>query len=155
MRIGGKQTQHQKDTTKVVHTKHGMRYTSFYSIWCCMKKRCYNKKDRYYGIYGGRGVLVCEKWLKFDGFMNDMLDGYFEGASIERIDNDKGYELVNCKWIEEREQGRNRRSNKLSVELISELRVRNLNGESKISLAREVGCSKSAILRALSGHTWA
>lgn len=43
-------------------TKHGMRYTRFYQIWQDMSKRCYDKKNKQYENYGGRGIEVCESW---------------------------------------------------------------------------------------------
>lgn len=76
--------------------------------WMNMKSRCLCKTNPRYEKYGGRGIKVCDQWLKFDNFLNDMgecPDGY----SIERIDVNGHYEPSNCKWIPLHHQGKNRR----------------------------------------------
>lgn len=81
----------------------------FYAIWVTMKGRCQNPNDKSYKNYGGRGIKVCNRWQKYENFKKDMLSTYFKGASIERIDVNGHYELVNCKWIKLSEQAKNRR----------------------------------------------
>lgn len=80
-----------------------------YTKWSGMKRRCLNKNDKSYKRYGGAGVTVCEKWLKFEGFLEDMESGFRDGLSIDRIDNSKGYSKENCRWIELSQQSRNRK----------------------------------------------
>ena len=73
-----------------------------------MKHRCFNSRNRKYAIYGGRGITVCERWLTYENFLADMGEPP-PGMSIDRIDNDKGYEPGNCRWATKETQRRNQR----------------------------------------------
>ena len=91
---------------------HHMTNTQEYNIWAIMKQRCLNKNNPKYKNYGGRGIKVCEEWLKFDNFYKDMGERP-EGKSIDRIDNEKGYFKENCRWATLKQQGRNKRNNRI------------------------------------------
>lgn len=83
-------------------------------IWDCMKSRCYNKKLEHYKYYGGRGVSICNEWKgDFVSFYDwSMKNGYKEGLTIDRINNDGNYEPSNCRWATVREQNCNQRKRK-------------------------------------------
>lgn len=91
--------------------KHGKRHTRLWSIWQNMKSRCYNTKVKSYQDYGGRGVYVCGEWKNdFEAFYTwAMNNGYADNLTIDRINNEKGYEPSNCRWVTRKEQNYNRR----------------------------------------------
>jgi hypothetical protein len=88
---------------------HGMSRSPTWSTWSTMKARCFNPSTDSYPNYGGRGITVCDRWLSFENFLADMGEKP-PGKSLERMDNDKGYEPGNCCWATELEQQRNKRS---------------------------------------------
>jgi hypothetical protein len=82
------------------------------NIWNGMKRRCYDTKDKAFHNYGGRGIKVCDRWHVFENFYNDLGKNRPSAHhSMERINNDMGYSLDNCKWATIREQNRNMRIN--------------------------------------------
>ena len=93
------------------NTTHGESHTRLYSIWASMKKRCNNPNDIGYSLYGGRGIKVCHEWADSYVAFADWArsNGYQDNLSIDRIDNDKGYEPSNCRWATDQEQAENTR----------------------------------------------
>lgn len=82
------------------NTTHGMSLTPEYRCYADMKKRCYNKKNSHYRNYGGRGIVVCKRWLEsFDNFISDMGPMSAGKYSIERKDVNGHYEPNNCIWL--------------------------------------------------------
>lgn len=84
--------------------------TKTYGCWRNMLSRCRNKNYFRYKDYGGRGITVCDKWLQFSGFLEDMGEKP-NNLSLDRIDNNKGYYKENCRWTTQKEQMKNTRAN--------------------------------------------
>jgi len=97
--VGGKET-------------HGLSKIPEYKIWASIIQRTTNPNDFSYPKYGGRGITVCDNWLKFENFIEDMGRRPNKNLSVERVNNDKGYFSDNCKWDTRKNQNRNKRSNR-------------------------------------------
>jgi len=81
--------------------------------------RCKQTSGHFYQYYGARGIKVCDRWLDYENFLEDMGERP-EGATLDRIDNDKGYSPDNCKWATRSEQQANtRKVIKIEVDGIS------------------------------------
>ena len=82
-------------------------------IYRGMRTRCSNNNYPYFHRYGGRGIKVCDEWMKFDAFCDWALaNGYNEDApakemSLDRINVDKDYSPDNCRWATSVQQANN------------------------------------------------
>jgi hypothetical protein len=97
-----------KEICRDLFTTHGRTGQRTNRIWKGMKTRCLNPRSKPYPNYGGRGITVCKKWKSFKGFLADMGEAP-PGMTLERKDNNKGYNKSNCIWIPLSKQSQNRR----------------------------------------------
>jgi hypothetical protein len=120
-----------------------------------MHYRCSDKKSPSYPRYGGRGIQVCERWSSLENFIADM--GLRpQGAQIDRIDNERGYEPGNCRWASASEQARNKRNNKLTELDVRWMRICWTTGLFRQrDLAMVFGVDRSTVGRVVRCVDWA
>ena len=95
---------------------HGFSDTATHRVWMSMRDRCGNPKNKRFAGYGGRGIVVCERWQKFENFRADMGERP-DGMTLDRFPNNDGnYEPGNCRWATWSEQAQNKRNN-LMIEI--------------------------------------
>lgn len=118
---------------------HGKTKSKTYKSWISMKERCNNVKASQYKLYGAKGISVCDEWINdFEKFLEDM-GSRPNGMSIDRIDNSKGYSKDNCRWATYREQAINRRTTKLDVKDIEDIKEMRKNGIHPKDIAKKYG----------------
>ena len=91
--------------------KHGHYKTSTYRVWSGARNRCFNPKNKDYKNYGARGISMCERWNKFENFLEDMGEKPIN-LTLDRINNEGNYEPGNCRWATLSQQRRNQRNKK-------------------------------------------
>jgi len=106
-----------KERIKNLNIKTGQTNTKLYYTYRNIINRCYYAKTKSSKYYIKRNITMCPEWLDKDvGFQNFMEwslnNGYVEGLSIDRIDNDKGYSPDNCRWVDVYVQANNKRNNR-------------------------------------------
>ena len=130
--------------------KHGKSNERIFWVWRGMKLRCYVPSNNRYNRYGGRGIKVCDDWLGEHGaenFINWALqNGYADNLTIDRIDNDGNYEPSNCRWVTQKEQANNRRSN----------HILEFNGKKQTmkQWADELGIKYTTLKRRILAYHW-
>jgi hypothetical protein len=125
--------------------KHGMTGTRVYACWTAMVARCSNELHQNYRRYGGRGIKVCARWVRFENFLADMGEPPL-GARLDRRDNNKGYSRCNCRWTTHKNNMRNTSRSKRWI-------VCGAAFESSTEAAAEFGVSPSTILAWCEGYT--
>jgi len=98
----------------MVAKTHGKSHQKIHRIWQNMITRCTNPNSDKFKWYGARGITVCVKWLRFEGFYEDMGE-VPDGKTLDRKDNSLGYSKENCQWVDMVTQCNNRRTNRIIV----------------------------------------
>lgn len=133
---------------------HGGSKTRLFKSWSDMKSRCYNKNNKRYARYGGRGISVCEEWIdNFESFRDwAITNGYDENLTIDRIDNDGNYCPENCRWSTVKSQMQNMSRNR-RLELNGETHTLSewgdITGIKRSTIARRIDVFKWSVGRAL------
>jgi hypothetical protein len=103
-----------------MHITHGESSSrrgraKLYGVWNGIKQRTFNPNNKSFANYGGRGIGICQEWLNSYVAFRDWAhaSGYAQGLDIDRIDNDRGYEPDNCRWVTRAANTRNMRSNRV------------------------------------------
>lgn len=132
-----------KERMKIGHPIHGQSHTRLYKLWKGMRRRCNDKNnDRNNKYYVSKGIMVCDEWNDFEIFMNWAYEnGYRDGLSIDRIDNNKDYCPDNCRFVTMDEQRNN----------TSRSRFITFNGVTKTAIdwSRETGVKYKTIISRL------
>ena len=146
--------------TRETATHHGHRPGGkglpTYNSWVSMKFRCTNPKSQAFKYYGGRGITVCERWRKFENFLEDMGERP-TGMTLDRKDNDGNYEPGNCRWATWKEQANNRRTNhysRLTKDEVIKIKKALADGVRVFQLAKLFRVSWNAIDRIAHGLAW-
>lgn len=125
-------------------SRRGM-VTKLYEKWCAMKQRCYDENNPRYPNWGGRGISVCEEWLSnFESFEWWAINnGYDPSMQIDRINNDGNYEPLNCRFVTNKENSRNRGVRKGSKTGISGVNKDKKSGKFRAVITVVTGKKKS------------
>lgn len=142
-----------RENASIVNRKHGMFGTRIYNIWATIIQRCENPNSENYEYYGGRNISMCPEWrndfqIFYDWAMNN---GYTEDLTIDRIDNDKGYNPDNCRWATWTVQARNKRKTVLNMDKANAIRK---DPRSYREIANDYSTSMAVVGHIKRNETW-
>ena len=119
---------------------------SFYNTWQNMKARVNNPNHPKYHRYGGRGIALSNEWIGIEGFSKWALaNGWKQGLSIDRIDNDGDYCPENCHWVTQSANSRKKSTTRITIEQAGEIRARLAKGETAVALAVEFNVNHGTV----------
>lgn len=129
------------------------RYTKTYWVWAAMIQRCTNPNNKDFKNYGGRGITVDINWKKYENFVDDM--GLQPNKlTLDRIDNNQGYNKNNCRWVDYIIQASNRRPRKLTKTQVKRIKkLLDLGELQQKTIAEMFNVSKTTITEIKKGYT--
>jgi len=126
-----------------------------YTAWQNMKQRCFNVRNKKFHRYGGRGISICDHWLKSKNFIQWAFEnGWQKGLTLDRIDNDGNYEPSNCQWILQTLNSRKKHTTKLTIDQAKQIRNKCRSGLSEHEVAKEYDVSHGTIWFIVNNLTW-
>lgn len=129
--------------------------SGLYISWQNMRRRCLTKTHPAYKNWGGRGIKIYEDWNDINKFCEWAINnGFEEGLSLDRINNDGNYEPSNCRWIPRGLNSRYKRTTKLNKNLVEEIKIKLKNGLGNTFLAKQYGVSQATISLIKTDKIW-
>lgn len=144
----------------LITVKHGFARGSgkhpLYRVWLGMKRRCLDKTDERYKDYGGRGITICDEWIKDPAAFVDwgLKNGWKPGLEIDRQDNNGSYIPSNCRFVTPTVQNQNKRTNRFTPEGVAFIRSLLQNGSTVREVADLYGATWSAIDHIKHNRSW-
>lgn len=134
------------------YERHG-KDKKTYNVWYQMVDRCTNPKNRAYVNYGAKGVKVCDKWMRFEDFYEDMGQQPV-GLTLERKNNALGYCPDNVIWASRATQQRNTSRTKLSIDIARDIRQKRDEGMKMQDIADLHNISAAYVSQIVSLKIW-
>ena len=136
--------------------KHGGKkcFPKIYKKWLGIKERCLNQRSKSYYRYGGRGINICDEWNIFETFKNWALNnGYKDGLTIDRVNNDGPYSPDNCRWVSLSENSKKKRTSKITDKDACDIRNMVSVGADRKAIAKEYSITYCTVCDIISGRT--
>lgn len=133
-----------------------MKPHAVYTAYQNMMSRCYNSRNEKYHRYGGRGVIVCFEWRGNPAAFAEwsFANGWSQGLTIDRIDNDGNYEPSNCRWTTKSKNSQKKSTTKLTYHQSRAIFERCKSGENEYDIAREFGVTHGTVWFIVNEMTW-
>ena len=129
--------------------------TPEYRSWQMMKNRCLNPRAGDFKYYGGRGIKVCERWLKFENFLEDMGRKPEPDLTLDRKKVNRGYYKQNCHWASRAHQARNRTDTRFSEFKAAKIRALYATGKYRqVDIANMFETTQAAISQITRNAAW-